>query len=39
MTKILLADRDVLSWTHLRELLIRRGFELDAATDLAQALQ
>jgi DNA-binding NtrC family response regulator len=38
MTKILLADRDPLSWTHLRELLVMRGFELDAATDVAQAL-
>ncbi len=39
MTKILLADPDPRTQTDLRELLTHRGFELDAASDLATALE
>jgi DNA-binding NtrC family response regulator len=39
MTKILLADPDPRTQTDLRELLAQRGFELDAAVDLATALE
>jgi DNA-binding NtrC family response regulator len=39
MTKILLADPDPRSQTTLRELLTQRGFELDAAHDVATALE
>jgi len=39
MTKILLADPDPRSRQDLRDLLAQRGFELDAAADLAAALQ
>ena len=38
MTKILLADPDPRSWHDLRELLQKRGYELDAVTDVPQAL-
>jgi DNA-binding NtrC family response regulator len=38
MTKILLADSDPNSQADLRQLLASRGFELDAATDVAEAL-
>jgi len=38
MTKILLADPDPRSLQDLRELLTERGFELDAASDVAEAL-
>ncbi|HEX5052541.1 MAG TPA: sigma-54 dependent transcriptional regulator [Planctomycetota bacterium] len=39
MTKILLADPDPRSQTDLRSLLTQRGFELDAAGDVATALE
>ncbi|MBX3465210.1 MAG: sigma-54-dependent Fis family transcriptional regulator [Planctomycetes bacterium] len=39
MTKILLADPDPRSQADLRELLTRRGYELDAAADVATALE
>ena len=39
MTRILLADPDPRSQQELRELLTERGFELDAATSVASALQ
>jgi len=39
MTKILLADPDPRSQQDLRDLLAQRGFDLDAAADVAHALQ
>ncbi|MEO6595731.1 MAG: sigma-54 dependent transcriptional regulator [Planctomycetota bacterium] len=39
MPKILLADSDPRSRTDLRELLTQRGFDLDAAADVATALE
>ena len=39
MTKILLADPDPRSVQDLRDLLAQRGFELDAAADVAHALE
>jgi len=38
LTKILLADPDPRAFEDLRELLTERGFELDAAADVAEAL-